>query len=228
MARLFQFPLDPLCRRIRLALGEYGKDAELVEERPWEGRPEFLDRNPAGLLPIFEDDDGTPATGVEAIGEYLDETRGRALRSLYGNTPAERAETRRLVAWFDHKFHGEVSAPLIAEKVVRRHLPRDAGGGSPEMGPVRQALASIRAHLDYIGALAESRNWLAGSELGMADLAAAAHLSSVDYLGDVPWEQNADAKAWYQRIKSRPSFRPLLGDQIRGISPPPTYADLDF
>ena len=183
---------------------------------------------PQALLPIFEDDDGTPAAGVEAIGEYLDETRARDVRSLYGKTPAERAETRRLVAWFDHKFHGEVSAPLIAEKVVRRHLPRDAGGGSPEMGPVRQALASIRAHLDYIGALADSRNWLAGSELGMADLAAAAHLSSVDYLGDVPWEQNADAKAWYQRIKSRPSFRPLLGDQIRGISPPPTYADLDF
>jgi glutathione S-transferase len=228
MARLFHFPLDPLCRRIRLALAEYGRDAELVEERPWEGRAEFLDRNPAGLLPIFEDDDGTQAAGIEAVGEYLDETRAGRARSLYGTSPAERAETRRLIAWFDQKFHGEVSAPLIAEKVVRRHLPREAGGGPPEMGPVRRALASIRAHLNYIGVLAESRNWLAGSELSAADLAAAAHLSAVDYLGDVPWEENADAKAWYQRIKSRPSFRPLLGDQIRGISPPRAYADLDF
>jgi glutathione S-transferase len=228
MARLFHFPLDPFCRRIRLSLCEYARDAALVEERPWEGRPEFLDRNPAGLLPIFEDDDGTSAVGIEAVGEYLDETRGPSLRSLYGSTAAERAEARRLVAWFDQKFHGEVSAPLIAEKVVRRHLPREAGGGPPEMAPVRQALAAIRAHLNYIGYLADSRNWLAGAELSAADLAAAAHLSAVDYLGDVPWEENADAKAWYQRIKSRPAFRPLLGDQIRGVSPPPAYADLDF
>ena len=64
MARLFHFPLDPFCRRIRLALGEYGRDAVLVEERPWEARPEFLDRNPAGLLPIFEEDDGTSAVGI--------------------------------------------------------------------------------------------------------------------------------------------------------------------
>ena len=228
MARLFHFPLDPFCRRIRLALGEYGRDAVLVEERPWEARPEFLDRNPAGLLPILEEDDGTSAVGIEAVGEYLDETRGPNLRSLYGSTPAGRAETRRLVAWFDQKFHGEVSAPLIAEKVVRRHLPREAGGGSPDMAPVRQALAAIRAHINYIGYLVENRNWLAGAELSAADLAAAAHLSTVDYLGDVPWGENADAKAWYQRIKSRPAFRPLLGDQIRGVSPPPAYADLDF
>src|SRR5262245_21447326 len=110
MARLFHFPLDPFCRRIRLALGEYGRDVELAEERPWEARPECLDRNPAGLLPIFEDDDATSIVGVEALGEYLDETRGPGIRSLYGSTPAERAETRRLVAWFDRKFHDEVSA----------------------------------------------------------------------------------------------------------------------
>ena len=182
---------------------------------------------PQASCRIFEDDDGTPAAGVEAIGEYLDETWARDGRSLYGKTPAERAETRRLVAWFDLKFHGEVWAPLIAEKVVRRHLPRDAGGGSPEMGPVRQALASIRRHLNYIGALADSRNWLAGSELGMADLAAAAHLSSVDYLGDVPWEENAVAKARDQRIsRDHPSGR--CSATRSGISPPTTYADLDF
>src|SRR6188472_1520331 len=134
MARLFHFPLDPLCRRIRLALAEYGRDSELVEERPWEGRAEFLDRNPAGLLPIFEDDDGTQAAGIEAVGEYLDETRAGPARSLYGTSPAERAETRRLIAWFDQKFHGEVSAPLIAEKVVRRHLPREAGDGTGAAG----------------------------------------------------------------------------------------------
>ena len=137
MAILFHFPLDPFCRRVRLALGEYGSEVALVEERPWEARPEFLARNPTGLLPLFEDDDKTLVCGIEAVSEYLDETRGQGTHSLLGGSPAERAETRRLVAWFDQQIHAEVTAPLIAEKVVRRFLPREAGGGSPDMGPVR-------------------------------------------------------------------------------------------
>ncbi len=228
MARLHHFPLDPFCRRLRLALGEYGAAAELVEERPWEMRPGLLDLNPAGQVPVFVDDDGTVAAGIEAAADYLEETRGNLARTLLGPNPAARAETRRLVAWFDTKFYHEVSGPLLAEKLVRRFMAREAGGGPPDMPRVRTALSFIRAHLDYIGVLAETRNWLAGDELTSADLAAAAHLSVVDYLGDVPWHENAAAKQWYSRIKSRPSFRPLLADQIRGMPPPRVYADLDF
>jgi glutathione S-transferase len=82
--------------------------------------------------------------------------------------------------------------------------------------------------LDYIGYLTEQRRWIAGDELTLADITAAAHLSCVDYLGDVPWSDHPNAKDWYARIKSRPSFRPLLGDHIPGAPPPPHYADLDF
>lgn len=228
MARLHHFPLDPFCRRVRLALGEYGAGAELVEERPWEARPAFLALNPAGVVPVFVDDGDIVVAGIEAVSEYLEETRGGLAKSLLGATPAARAETRRLIAWFDVKFHNEVTGHLLAEKVVRRFLTREAGGGPPEMAPVRSALSHIRGHLDYVGGLAEARNWLAGDHLSLADLAAAAHLSVVDYLGDVPWHESAAAKHWYQRIKSRPSFRPLLADQIRGMPPPRIYADLDF
>ena len=228
MARLHHFPLDPFCRRLRVAIGEYGAAAELVEERPWEVRPAFLALNPAGQVPVFVDDGDIVAAGIEAASEYLEETRGGLSKTLLGPTPAARAETRRLVAWFDSKFYHEVSGPLLAEKVVRRFASREAGGGPPEMQRVRMAMSGIRGHLDYIGALAETRNWLAGDRLTSADLAAAAHLSVVDYLGDVPWHECAAAKHWYQRIKSRPAFRPLLADQIRGMPPPRQYADLDF
>ena len=61
-----------------------------------------------------------------------------------------------------------------------------------------------------------------------ADLAAAGHISAVDYFGDIPWTDYPVAKSWYQRVKSRPSFRPLLADTIRGTAPGPHYADLDF
>ncbi len=228
MARLFHLPLDPFCRRVRLALGEYGAQADLIEERPWEQREGFLAMNRSGLLPVFVDDDKTVAAGIEAVSEYVDETRGGPDNSLLGKSPAERAETRRLIAWFDVKFHHEVSAPVLGEKIVRRHLPKEAGGGAPNMNRVRSGLAHIRAHMEYIGELAESRNWLGGDDITLADLAAAAHLSSLDYLGDVPWRESPAAKSWYQRIKSRPAFRPLLVDKIRGMPPPRTYTDLDF
>jgi glutathione S-transferase len=228
MAKLLHFPVDPFCRRIRVALGEYDCGVEVIEERPWENRASFVALSPAGILPVFIDDDGFAAIGIEAVSEYLDETRGSEATTLVGVTAAERAETRRLVAWFDGKFHAEVSGPVLTEKVIRRFVPREVGGGAPDMARVRRGLAMVREHLDFIGDLAEQRNWLAGERLSAADLAAAAHLSALDYLGDVPWQENASAKAWYQRIKCRPSFRPLLADHIRGMPPPRLYADLDF
>ena len=228
MSKLYHYPLDPFCRRIRISIAEFGNEVELIEERPWDGRIEFLRMNPTGLVPVMIDDDGTIAAGVEAVEGYLEDIRGENTPSQFGSTAAERAETRRLVAWFDGKFHHDVSAPILIEKVVRRFVPREAGGGAPNMNNVRAALDKIRPQLEYIGSLTQDRNWIAGDEISAADFAAAAHLSVLDYLGDVPWSSNKQAKAWYQRIKSRPSFHSLLSDKIQGMPPPRIYADLDF
>jgi len=227
MFKLYNYPLDPFCRRIRISSAEFNIELELIEERPWDARPEFLKMNPTGSVPVLVAEDGTIAAGIEAAEGYLEDTRGDAASQL-GSTPAERAETRRLVAWFDGKFHHDISAPLLIEKVVRRFVPKEAGGGSPNMNRVRAALDQIRPQLQYIGSLTQERNWLAGEDITVADFAAAAHISILDYLGDIPWSENKEAKAWYQRIKSRPSFRALLSDKIQGISPPRHYTDLDF
>ena len=96
------------------------------------------------------------------------------------------------------------------------------------MAAIRAARSIIRYHLGYVGWLMGSRNWLAGDRLSYADLAAAAQFSSADYLGDVPWNESETARTWYARIKSRPSFRPLLADRIAGMPPASHYADLDF
>ena len=212
---------------MRLALGEYGVSAMLAEERPWEPTNELYLINPAGMLPVFIDDDGTVVSGIEALSEYLEETRTERVSLIAGNA-RERAEIRRLTGWFDTKFYAEVSEPALSEKVIRRFMPREHGGGPPDMTRLRRGLDLMRAHLNYIGSLAERRNWLAGPSLSIADLAAAAHLSVIDFLGDVPWNDFPVAKEWYQRIKSRPSFRPLLADSLRGMTPPAAYADLDF
>lgn len=227
MPSLVHFTLDPFSRRLRLALAEYGVPVELIDEEPWEPSPDIFELNPAGTLPVYLEDAGTPLSGIEAIGEYLEETKSARISLIPGDA-FERAEVRRLTGWFDGKFYAEVSEPVLTEKVIRRFLKRDKGGGGPDTARVRQAMAQLRNHLDYIGHLADHRVWLAGDDLSLADLAAAAHLSAVDYFGDVPWQDFPVAKSWYQRVKSRPSFRPLLGDTIRGMAPGAHYADLDF
>ena len=227
MPALIHFTLDPFSRRLRLALAEYGVAAELIDEEPWEPMPELFDINPAGTLPVYLEDASTPVCGIEAIGEYLEETKATRLSLIPGGV-FDRAEVRRLTGWFDGKFYAEVSEPVLTEKVIRRFLGRERGGGGPDTARVRQAAGRLREHLDYISHLVDHRVWMAGEELSIADLAAAGHISAVDYFGDIPWADYPVAKGWYQRVKSRPSFRPLLADTIRGMAPGPHYADLDF
>ena len=228
--QLHHHPFCPHSRLVRLSLGEMGIEPELIEERVWERRPEFLRLDPAGNTPVLIDDNEMVVPSAPVITEYLDETRGHALgdRRLLPVDIFERVEVRRLSGWFNDKFFAEVSEPLVREKVYKRYMPREAGGGPPDMAVIRAARSNIRYHLHYIGWLLKARNWLAGDRMTYADLAAAAHISCVDYLGDVPWNEDEAAKIWYARIKSRPAFRPLLALTMAGMPPAPCYADLDF
>jgi len=221
MLVLYHLPLVPACRKIRLALAEKGVAFQLKAEKIWERRPAFLALNPAGDVPVVEVD-GRAVSGANAVAEYLEEAYPDP--PLIPGDAAMRAEVRRLVDWFDIKFDREVTENLVGEKVMRRFL----GRGQPDTQAIRAGRHNITIHLDYIAWLADRRSWLAGDALTYADLAAAAHLSCVDYLGDVPWQHNPGAKDWYARIKSRPSFRPLLIDKIAGLPPPRHYTDLDF
>ena len=227
MPKLHHFTLDPHGRRLRLALAEYGADVKLIDERPWAPSQQLLKLNPTGLSPVYVEDNGAAIAGPEAISEYLEETLGQAKPLIPGNAIA-RAEVRRLVGWFDVKFYAEITEPVLTEKVIRRFVAGAAGTSAPNMARMRAGLQLLKPHLDYIAALSEERSWLAGPELSLADLAAAAHLSAIDYLGDIPWAEHPEAQMWYQRIKSRPSFRTLLSDTIPGVAPSAHYANLDF
>jgi glutathione S-transferase len=230
MLTLFHYPLCPNSRYVRLILGEYGIEARLVEERFWERREEFLLLNPTGEIPVLVGDGQPPVPGAAIIAEYIEETRadGADGNRLMPRSASERVEVRRLASWFNDKFHSEVSSPLVMERVYKRHMTKEQGGGPPDTDAMRAARHNIRYHLAYIGWLVRTRDWLAGDRLSLADLAAAAHLSSTDYLGEVPWNEDEAAKNWYARVKSRPSFRPILADVTGGLPPSQTYADLDF
>ena len=230
MPTLHHYPLLAGSRFVRLILAEYGEEAILSEMAPWERTQELLALNPSGELPVFVDDDGAVVVGAAVIGEYLAETRGVRLgeQALMPAAPKERAETRRLMAWFLGKMDAEVTAYLLAEKVYKRRMQAADGSAVPDPAAIRAARANIKYHLRYVGYLAARRTCLAGREMSFADLAAAAELSAVDYLGEVPWDEDTMAKTWYARVKSRPSFRALLSDQVRGVPAVAHYGDLDF
>ncbi len=230
MPQLYHHPLCPHSRFVRLSLGEYGVEPDLIEERAHERRREFLLLDPSGQTPVLVEDDGLVIPGAGAIAEWLDETLGDRLgdHRLLPASPVARVEVRRLTNWFNGKFFDEVSNWLVTEKVYKRFTATEIGGGAPDMDAVRAARANLRYHLRYVSYLATTRNWLAGDRMTYADLAAAAHLSSVDFLGDAPWDEEEPAKQWYQRLKSRPSFRPLLADRAPGVMMNPLYAEVDF
>ncbi len=222
MRLLYHLWLSPFSRKVRIVLGEKRQECELKVEKVWERRDAFLALNPRCQVPVLVEEDGHVLADSRAICEYLDEVYPDP--PLFGGDPLIRAEARRLTAWFDEKFHVEVTVNLVDEKITKRML----GLGEPLSAAVRAGNENIHTHLSYVEWLIERRSWLAGEELTIADITAAAHLSAVDYLGDVPWEDHPGAKDWYARIKSRPSFRSILGDHIPGAPPPKHYADLDF
>lgn len=193
----------------------------LKEAEPWKLSEDVFKLNAAGELPIFLND-GNVIVGNYAISEYLEET-SKEIPLIFGE-PKQKAEIRRLVDWFDNKFHREVYRNIVSEKVHKRF----ATGKAPDSQVLKIGMNNLAFHLEYIEWLLERREYLAGDKLSMADLSAAAELSVADYLGSVPWDEFKYAKIWYSKIKSRPAFKDILKDSIRGILPAKFYADLDF
>jgi len=222
MRTLYHLWMSPFCRKVRIFLGEKKLEHDLRIENVWDRRDEFLALNPAGAVPVLVEGDGAAISGSDVICEFLDEVHNDP--PLIGRTPMIRAEARRLAAWFDEKFNHEVTENLVGEKLLKRFL----GQGEPSSARVRAGHANIHHHLAYVAFLVERRRWLAGDDFSLADAAAVAHLSCVDYLGDVPWGDHPEAKEWYARAKSRPSLRSILADRMPGFPPPRHYADLDF
>jgi glutathione S-transferase len=222
MRCLYHHWLYPGARFARLVLGEKGRTADLRAVTPWVRDEAFLALNPAGEVPVLVEPDGAVVAGAGPVGEYLDEIHPDP--PLLGADPLVRAEVRRLTAWFAEVFRRDVTEPLAGEKL----LNRIQGGGAPDSRALRAGRANIQTHLAYIAWLTRTNRFLTGPRPTLADLMAGAHISLVDYAGDVPWEDHPAAKEWYMLLKSRPCFRPLLADSEPGLRPAPHYADLDF
>ena len=221
---LFHFPFDPGSRAARLALGEARIEWTEVLVRPWEDDCPVGDLNPSGMPPVLQVEGRPSLTLCEAgaiLGWIEDNQKGPLLMPA---DVVERAEVRRLTAWFDRRFTDEVNAVLLHERMEKPLLRL----GPPEARMLREGREALKHHLTVFEELLARRDWFAGRRLSQADIVAAAHLSTLDYFGEISWANWPGLKTWYMKIKSRPCFRPLLADRFQGLAPAAHYADLDF
>ena len=219
---LYHYPLDPFCRRVRLTLLEKGIPIGLILEKTWERRPSFLEKNPLGTVPLLVEPDGHTLAGANAICEYINEIR--TAPNLLGETPRGRAEVRRLTEWFDTVFYHDAVYPILLERVIKVVQTKEA----PSSYMIRVGRENLEKYLKYVDWLAGRRTYLGGRSLSFADLAGASHLSVLDYLGELDWGQLEEGATWYAKMKSKPTFAPLLADNVAGVLPSEHYRNLDF
>lgn len=221
MVLLIHHNISPQSRKIRILMAEKKMLFVLKEEQPWNISSDIKKINPAGDLPIFIFD-GNIISGNYPITEYLEENYPEP-RMLSGDNK-QRAEIRRLCDWFDTKFYKEVYQYIVVEKIHKRFKE----GLAPDSKILKAGLNNLKFHMEYIDWLTERNNNLAGNKFTLADITAAAHLSIIDYLSDIDWDNYKYAKTWYAKIKSRPSFKDILKDTIKGVIPSKHYSNLDF
>jgi len=225
MPRLLQHRLDPASRLARLMFAEYGIAADLEDIKPWTREPHFLEINPAATVPVLLETGEPPVVGgLAAIHAVEERYSPSAVAGLFPAKGSDRAEMWRLLDWVLMKLNDEVTRYVLEEKIVKRDRP----GATPDPAVLRVAKANLVEHMHYFNWVLATRHWLAGDTMTLADFALAAHLSSLDYLGDVHWETAVEVHDWYSRIKSRPAFRTLLHDRMPGMPAHEGYADLDF
>ena len=214
MRRLIHLMLSPSCRLARLMVGEKRVACDPV-----------ISDDPKQSMPLFTDLDGTRAEGVWAILDHLEHHYPD--HPLAPADDGARLSCLRWVDWAMGPFHELVTQRIVYEKASTRFT----GAGfsrAPDMNVIRSGREELKNALKAIGTAAETNGNLACRETTLGDLAVAAHLSALDYFGEVPWTDFPAAAEWYVRLKSRPSFRSLLADRVPGQPPVSHYAELDF
>lgn len=225
MYRLYHHPICPFSRKVRVHLTAKEIGCELIQENFWDRRKEFIAMNPAGTVPVlFDNSNAAVVVNSSVIIEYIEEKHSET-KSFLGKSVADRAEVRRLQYWFDEKFYQEVSKYVLNERYFGRY---SASSHSPNSEILRVARRNLNIHFGYIEYLLESRRYLAGEQISIADFAAACQISALDYFGDINWHHYLPAKDWYSLIKSHKIFGEILKDRIPSITPVEWYSKLDF
>ncbi len=217
--------MDPFSRCVRIALAEKKIEFALETSSPFEADSEAQKLNPIGGAPVLVDMSDAGRVIISeprAILEYIDEVY--AGYPLLPKNPVDRAEVRWVMGWLERGFENDVNATLLRERIMMRYLR----AGRPNTSALREGAKALDGYLKHIEAITAVRPYLAGDDFTLADVSVAAHLSCLDYFGDVVWNRFENTSSWYLRMKSRASFRDILKDSLQGVLPAPHYAELDF
>ena len=225
MYRLYCHPICPFSRKVRIHLAAKDIGFEIIQENFWERRKEFIAMNPAGTVPVlFDHSNSAMVSNSDVIIEYIEEKHTKG-ENFLGDSFIKKAETRRLQNWFDIKFYDEVTKHVLTQRFFNRYLP---GTHSPNSEVLRVARRNLNIHLSYVEYLLETRKYLAGDKISVADFSAAAQISVLDYFGDINWQHYLPVKDWYSVIKSHKIFGEILKDRIPNVAPPECYSKMDF
>jgi glutathione S-transferase len=200
MMKLYGNTVGSNCRRVTIYLAEKGLDVGIVEVDLAAGEhktPQFLAKNPAGLIPVLETDDGTYIPESSAIVEYLEEIHPDP--SMIGDTPEERGKVRAVerIANDLAIFSGAMiqhSNPFFADRINQVPAVAEIMRGS-----VDGQLAVLEKHLGDKPFLVTDRPTLADVTLFSFTQAFRVRMNT-DLTQDYP-----GLSAWYERFEKRPS-----------------------
>jgi glutathione S-transferase len=215
----------PFSRKLRILLEEKNISFSLVLFDEWKKKSQALAHNSRARTPIFFDKDNYLfICEVSNIVEYIEEKWCK--NSLLGEDLTQRVEVRRLQSWFDNKLYDDVTKHILQQRYY------SIFGNQKEKIPSTQVISNathnLSIHLRYISSLLENSNYIAGRKFSIADISAAAHISTLDYFGDIKWKNFEAVQSWYSLIKSKKSFSSILKDKIPGIIPASCYSKVDF
>ena len=222
MYTLYHYYLCPSSRFVRLVLEEYKIVYETELKNYWKPQKEFLLLNPAGHLPVLINLDNYALIGANVCMEYFKSLNLKP--NLMNDEYKEQAEIRRICHWFEIVFKKEVLDPIMYEKVYSRVVENI----NPNSNNIRSALQNLNFHIQYFDYLLTHKDWIVGDSLTYSDLIASANFSTMDYLGLLDFGKCQHIKEWYLKLKSRPSFKILLKDQIVGLNPDNNYKNIDL
>ena len=221
MITLYHYYLCSSSRYIRLILEEHNISYQTQLENYWKPQKDFLQLNPAGHLPVLINEENFPVIGANSCMEYIRDLKLRP--NLFVDDYKEKAEINRLIHWFDVIFKKEVFDPIIYEKVFTRIIDNI----TPNSDNIRAALNNLDFHIQYFNHLLINKNYFIKDKLTYLDFLAAANFSILDYLGLLNLKSYENIKEWYFKVKSRPSFKTLLKDQMVGLNPHENYKEID-
>lgn len=189
---------------VRMFAAERGIDVptETIDIMAGENRQDaYLGKNPSGQSPCLELDNGAHIAEITAICEYLDEVSPG--KSLIGDTPEQRAETRM----WTRRVDLNICEPMAnGFRFSEGHaMFKDRMVTVPEAAEGLKRIAQDR--LNWLDRQLEGKTYLCGDRLTLADVLLYCFLSFGATVGQPLNADNANVQAWFERMSERPSAK---------------------